>query len=658
MADESPAVQTPSHDDTESEVENPSEVDSVTIAKLKEVLERTPVPQRDAIFRKTLETQSSDVIGATIPLDTLVNYLDSTFRTKPIHARSRKVVALQIVHARTAQRLVRAEEEIVELNEENDQLEVERAQRALQQPKEGGPRRSLTYGPTTTTLTASMPSTTVIRPVAPSHVAAQIAAQVTPDQVLAPPVTVGHELYQLPLTQQSIADFSFPSYQPVPQNYFQLLNQQDYQPSQSTQYQSQGNQFPSQQSVQYVLTQPIARPQGPQNFGPRQQFQAQPPQAPNQGYRAQAPQPPQGPQAPPQAPNAPNAGQQPATFMEQSIHDLLLHLTNSQQTVVNRTFHDPTSQIPIFRGNMVDQPQRWIAKIEQISMVQNTPPADILQYGLKQLRGAAKHWQTAVGIHYEHDWQAYKAAFLERFQIPFDSTLWEEMLKTIKQMANESISDYLQRRLVTVRLNTEIQNFQHQLPYLLRNFANPSEMTHLAMAYHPSLNSLFTKAGILDRTSETYRKTVIANAIKNSQNDEEKESQAEKRPFSKSDQPKGKTPFQKQAGKVDQPQAGTSKPPFKKSTIFDPNFKHSFTPVNSGKMWPIQSEPYKNDTSCRFCKKTNHKVDKCFKLRATCQKPQERESHFIDTEQSDDDDYEPSVCSEESEPDEISDDEL
>src|SRR5258706_1572229 len=105
MADESIEPQTPSHDDSETEVENPSEVDSVTIAKLKEVLEHTPVPQREIIFRKTLETQNADVIGSTIPLDTLVGYLDSTFRTKPIHARSRKVIALQIVQQQQRRQL-------------------------------------------------------------------------------------------------------------------------------------------------------------------------------------------------------------------------------------------------------------------------------------------------------------------------------------------------------------------------------------------------------------------------------------------------------------------------------------------------------------------------------------------------------------------------
>ena len=176
------------------------------------------------------------------------------------------------------------------------------------------------------------------------------------------------------------------------------------------------------------------------------------------------------------------------------------------------------------------------------------------------------------------------------------------------------------------------------------------------MVHYLSLNALFTKAGILDRTSEMHRKTVIANAIKNSQNDEEKESQVDRKSSQKPDHSKSKTPIQTTDIKSDQSQASSGKPSNKNRTDYDPNFKHSFTTVTPGKLWPLESEPYKNDPNCRFCKKPNHRVDKCYKLRATCQQPDQKESYFVDQSGN-----ELSVSSNndyESEPDEISDNEI
>src|SRR5258706_3365951 len=234
-----------------------SEQDQEFIEHFQTAFRNTPTSGHSSMYLNVLKTESAEVIQATVPNDVMVEHLQVYYGKKPMNAKSKNILAIQIVSLRSLKKVAELEKEMRAVNIDNERLEDALSREKLinrQTTTVVGPKKSLAFNPTTTTVTMTIPQTPsgIPRPIAPSQLAAQMAAQITPQLIpsqATQPTQQSYESMEIsqPTQQSSQPDFSFPSYQIVPPGYFDQLNQQAPQQAsqQSVQYISQGNQFPS-----------------------------------------------------------------------------------------------------------------------------------------------------------------------------------------------------------------------------------------------------------------------------------------------------------------------------------------------------------------------------------------------------------------------------
>jgi hypothetical protein len=86
----------------------------------------------------------------------------------------------------------------------------------------------------------------------------------------------------------------------------------------------------------------------------------------------------------------------------------------------------------------------------------------------------------------------------------FDHSIWLGLIDSIKQRANESLCDYLNRRLYYIRSNPFLNSFEHELQYLLCNFRQQADQNVFNSGKYKGYDLLFWSADFIDRCNNAY----------------------------------------------------------------------------------------------------------------------------------------------------------